>query len=111
MTVQMIIMLGILMIILGLLARFLTGTKSMTALIPVFFGVPVAILGYFLRINPDNTILLIIVAILGVLGILGSANVVQDMTRGNGTTASLLSRALMLLFCFYLLAICYSVYF
>ncbi|MEM9774894.1 MAG: hypothetical protein AAF902_09955 [Chloroflexota bacterium] len=111
MSVQMIMILGGLMIILGVLARLLTGTKSITALIPVFFGVPIAILGYFIQNNPSNGVLIIITAVLGLLGAAGSATVVRDLAQGKGTPASQLSRALMLLFCFYLLAVCYSAYF
>lgn len=90
---------GVLLIIIGILGRVLTGTTSITAFIPLFFGVPIVILGWIGR-NPDRTrLMIIIVIVLSVLGAVGAANVVADLFTNSATLASILSRGSMLILC------------
>ena len=97
------ILVGVLLIIIGLLGRFLTGTTSVTALIPLFFGVPIAILGWLSQ-NADRTRwAMIAVIVLAVLGAVGAANVVADIITNSASMASMLSRGSMLVLCVYLI--------
>ncbi|MEM8857215.1 MAG: hypothetical protein AAGD96_02785 [Chloroflexota bacterium] len=99
------IVIGILLIIVGLLGRFLTGTTSITAFIPLFFGVPIAVLGWLGR-NPDRTRWTTIAVIaLAVLGAVGAANVVADIFTNSASMASILSRGSMLVLCVLLINI------
>ena len=46
------ILFGVLLTLLGLGGYFLTGTSSVTALIPAIFGVPLLVLGFLARSEP-----------------------------------------------------------
>lgn len=63
---------GIVMILLGVLAYFGTGGQSVTALIPAFFGAPLAVLGALARDERRLKTTMHIAAILMLLGFLGS---------------------------------------
>ena len=73
---------GIILIVVGLLGRFLTGTTSITALIPLFFGVPIAGLGWVSQTPARARIAIIIVTVMAVLGPAGSFNVMHDLFSG-----------------------------
>ncbi|MEM9774896.1 MAG: hypothetical protein AAF902_09965 [Chloroflexota bacterium] len=99
------IVIGILLIIVGLLGRFLTGTTSITAFIPLFFGAPIAILGWIGRSSDRTRWTTIAVIALAVLGAVGAANVVSDIFTNSATLASILSRGSMLVLCVLLINI------
>ncbi|MEM8857269.1 MAG: hypothetical protein AAGD96_03055 [Chloroflexota bacterium] len=100
-----IIVIGILLIVLGLYGRFGTGTTSMTALIPAFFGIPITILG-ILDMNSTGFVMLIITAVIAVLGAGGASNVFKDLRTGGGTPTSRASRLIMIGLCVVLLVVC-----
>ena len=97
------IIVGVLLIIAGLLGRFLTGTTSITALIPLFFGVPITLLGWLAREPSRTRWTMIAVIVLAVLGAVGAANVVGDIIANSASLASMLSRGSMLILCVYLI--------
>lgn len=73
------IVIGILLIVVGVLGRVLTGTTSITALIPAFFGIPTLIFG-LVALNPARLKMSMhIVAALALLGVLGTFSVLVDV--------------------------------
>ncbi len=90
--------------IVGLLGRFLSGTTSITALIPLFFGLPIAILGWFSQFPERAKVMRIGVSILAALGVFGTNSAVTDILAGNELSAALLSRGGMLLLCIVVLS-------
>jgi hypothetical protein len=66
------ILLGVLLSILGLAAYAVTGGQSMTALIPTFFGVPLAVLGFLARDERRLKSAMHAASVLALLGLLGS---------------------------------------
>ena len=100
-----VIVIGVLLIILGLYGRFGTGTKSMTALIPAFFGIPITVLG-ILDMSASSNIMLIITAVIALLGAGGASNVIKDLRNGGGTPTSRASRIIMIVLCLILLVVC-----
>ena len=69
------ILFGILLIVLGLVSFFLTGSIHPTALIPTWFGLALGIGGY-LAMSPDEMRRMIVMHVnvtIGVLGFLGAA--------------------------------------
>ena len=64
---------GVLLIVLGLAGYIGTGSQAQTALIPAWFGIPIAILG-FLANDPKRRALTMHIAVtIGLLGFLGAA--------------------------------------
>ena len=84
----------------AIISVIMTGTTSITAWIPAFFGVPIAILGA-LALNPARLkVMMHIVAVLALLGALGSLNVIPDLFgNGSASTASIIARLAMLVLC------------
>jgi len=80
------IWIGLLMILLGLAAYVISSFASVTALIPAFFGVPIAILGALAR-KPSRQkaagIAVTLLALLGLFGILG--RLIPMITNGSFT--------------------------
>ena len=97
------IIIGVLLMLVGVLGRFLSGTTSVTALIPLFFGVPIAILGWISQAPGRTKVAQIVVIILALLGIFGTYGVISDLVQGEGLSASILSRGSMLLLCIVLI--------
>ncbi len=93
------IVVGVLLIIVGLLGRILTATTSITALIPLFFGVPIAILGWIARNSERTRLMTIIAIVIAVLGAAGAANVISDVFTNSASMASILSRGSMMVLC------------
>ena len=93
------IIIGLLLMVVGVLGRFLSGTTSVTALIPLFFGLPIAVLGWFGRTSGRARGVQIVVIILALLGVLGTYSVVPDFIQVDRLSASILSRGSMLLLC------------
>ena len=63
---------GILLMLLGIGAYFVTGSQSVTALIPAFFGVPMAGLGFMARDASRIKLAMHVSAVLALVGFLGS---------------------------------------
>ena len=64
--------LGIFLIVLGLIAFFVTGMQSVTALIPTFFGIFFLILGLLARKESSRKIAMHIAMVIGLLGLIGT---------------------------------------
>jgi hypothetical protein len=73
------ISLGILLILLGIGAYFGTGRESVTALIPAFFGLPLAILGCVGRVERWNKHAMHAATVIALLGLVGSARGVPQV--------------------------------
>lgn len=67
------IALGVVLIVLGLLGYFLTGAASVTALIPAFFGLVIALLGLVARDESKRKHAIHGAVVVALLGFLGSA--------------------------------------
>ena len=93
------IIIGLLLIIVGILSRVLTGTSSITALIPAFFGLPILVLGW-LSLAPNRTRWsMIAVGIIALLGIIGTYSVLGSLLQGNPLSAVTISRGSMFVLC------------
>lgn len=66
------ILFGSLLILLGLIAYFATGSQSITALIPTFFGIPVLLLGVVARNEKWHKHAMHVTLVLALLGLIGS---------------------------------------
>ncbi|MDO8549820.1 MAG: hypothetical protein Q7S39_06695 [Ignavibacteria bacterium] len=67
------IIIGVLLIILGLYGYFGLNSKSVTALIPAFVGLPLLILGWFALNEKYRKNSMHIAAVIALLGFIGSA--------------------------------------
>ena len=81
--------LGIVLVLLGVGAYFGTGGQSVTALIPAFFGVPMAILGLLARDERRLKLTMHVAAVLALVGFLGSARGIPSLITmlGGGEVA------------------------
>ena len=71
---------GALLALIGLLGYFGTGRESVTALIPLFFGIPVIVLGVLARAKPDlRKHVMHGAAGLALLGVLGTARALAKL--------------------------------
>lgn len=66
------IALGVVLIVLGLLGYFLSGGASVTALIPAFFGVLLAMLGLMARNENRRALAMHVAVFVALVGLLGS---------------------------------------
>ncbi|MEM9774869.1 MAG: hypothetical protein AAF902_09830 [Chloroflexota bacterium] len=99
------IIIGVLLMLVGIFGRLLSGTMSITALIPFFFGLPVVILGWFSQ-SPDRTKgMQRRAALLATLGVLGTYSVISDLFSADEFTFALASRGGMFFLCAILLVI------
>lgn len=93
------IALGVVLIVLGLLGYFLTGAASVTALIPAFFGLVIAMLGLMARNEGRRALAMHAAVFVALLGFLGSARgLLQIGGVFDGTAArpaAVLSQAIM----------------
>ena len=96
---------GLLLIVVGVLGRLLSGTSSVTALIPLFFGLPIAVLGWFSQDGKRARTMMIIIAVLAGLGLFGTFRVVPELFAGPALSASFLSRGSMFVLCVVMLAV------
>jgi len=96
------IIIGLLLILIGILSRTLTGTSSITALIPALFGAPILILGW-LSLAPNRTHWsMIVVCILALLGIFGTYSVLtalSALSQGVPLSAPAMARGSMFVLC------------
>jgi len=82
------IALGVVLIILGLAGYFLTGAVSVTALIPAFFGLVLAVAGVIARDPGKRKHAMHAAVVVALLGFLGSARgLLQIGALMNGTAA------------------------
>lgn len=63
---------GVIMVLFGIVSYIGTGATSLTALIPAFLGVPIALLGIAARNEQRRTMALRAAVALGILGLLGT---------------------------------------
>lgn len=75
---------GGVLILLGLVAYFGLGRESLTALIPTFFGIPVAILGLLAANQSLRRHVMHGAAALGLIGFLGTVSGLVQAARGLG---------------------------
>ena len=64
--------LGIFLIVLGLIGFFATGSQSVTALIPTFFGIVFLILGVVARKESARKMVMHIAMVIALLGLIGT---------------------------------------
>ncbi|HEY8505029.1 MAG TPA: hypothetical protein VIL46_10640 [Gemmataceae bacterium] len=101
------LIIALLLIVLGLVGYFGGGRQSVTALIPAFFGLPLAVLGLLalkehMRKHAMHTAM--VVALVGLVGAL--MRPVSKLARGEAldfTSAPVVSQGLMALLCLVLL--------
>src|SRR5690606_6838240 len=93
--------LGVVLIILGLAGYFLTGMVSVTALIPAFFGVVIALLGFVARDERRRKHAMHVAVAIALIGLLGSfRGLLQIGSAFDGTAArpaAVISQAVMAL--------------
>jgi hypothetical protein len=93
------IALGVVLIVLGLVGYFLTGAASVTALIPAFFGLVIAMLGLMARSESRRALAMHIAVFVALLGFLGSfRGLLQIGDVFDGTAArpaAVISQAIM----------------
>lgn len=75
------IVIGVALILLGLIGYFATGAVSVTALIPAFFGVVLAALGWLSRDDRRRKLLMHIAVVVGLLGFAGSVSGIPKLIR------------------------------
>lgn len=103
------IVLGIVLVVLGIGAYVLSDFASVTALIPAFFGVLIAILGVMGRQTGRQRLAAYGIGFLAVLGVLGSARGIPDiialLTGGSvESVIAAVSQGTMIVICLVLLA-------
>ena len=106
---------GALLIVLGLIAYFVMqepGSRSMTAMIPAFFGLPLLVLGLIAQAKPaSRKHTMHAAAMLGVLGFLGTApGVIKAIKWMGGTVparpAAVQVQVIMCVMCAAFVAMC-----
>jgi hypothetical protein len=103
------IVFGLVLSLLGLAGYFGTGTTSVTALIPTFFGVPLMVLGFLALKDSLRKHAMHLAAVLGLLGFLGATiKLVQGILAAGEVkfTAGPISQALMALICAVFVGLC-----
>lgn len=103
---------GIVLIFIGVISRYIIGIRGVNSLTPAFFGVPIAMLG-FIAIEPEyarNSMRLITaLALLGALFSLHVLPMLNALLLGQppiGDTAALITSSATLLLCGVLFLIC-----
>jgi len=105
------ILFGVMLILLGFFAYVLSGAASVTALIPAFFGAPIAALGLFAMKPAARKHAMHAAAALGLLGFLGSVpGVIKLIQWATGTAparpAAVITQAIMAVICAAFVALC-----
>jgi hypothetical protein len=98
------IIIGILLIILGLAGYFGTGGVSVTALIPAFFGIVIAILGFLGKKENIRKHVMHVALLVALLGVIGSfAGIPKTVTLMGGgeivRPGAAIAQAIMALIC------------
>lgn len=103
------IIVGVLLIIVGAIAYVATGMASVTALIPAFFGVPIALLGLAATKPAWRKTAMHVAVVLGVLGLVGALyRPASAVIGGDGLTfgAPLYGQLAMALICLVFVVMC-----
>lgn len=103
------IVFGLVLTLLGLAGYFGSDTKSMTALIPALFGVPLALLGLLALKDSLRKHAMHLAAMVGLLGFLGAAgSMINKVVKTGGVEYSLalVMQALMALLCAVFVGLC-----
>ena len=103
--------LGLVLIVLGLGGYLGTGREHLTALIPVLFGLPLALLGVVALKEHMRTIAMIIAFVIGLLGFLGTIRGLMKLpvllTSGQlDRPAAVAVQAAMAMVCFVFVLLC-----
>ena len=103
---RMAIIIAVCLILLGVGGYFGTGRQSPTALIPAFFGVPMAVLAFFAQRSAGKARmhLMHVVVLLALLGVFGSADGLLGVVKLIGGTeierpTAAVAKAIMALLC------------
>jgi nitrate/nitrite transporter NarK len=84
------ILTGVALILLGAAFYVGTGMKSMTAMIPAFFGIPIVLCGLLARDEKKRMMAAHIAALVGVLGALGGLGMgIPKLIKGSGGNAAI----------------------
>ncbi|MBD50987.1 MAG: hypothetical protein CMB08_03580 [Euryarchaeota archaeon] len=90
------IIVGSLLILEGIMFYFITGMTSFTALIPSFFGLPLAIVGYMAQIQPEKNHFWMHIAVsFGLLTFLGGGMAIKGVIDSD-FSASTMAQLIML---------------
>ncbi|MCU0495624.1 MAG: hypothetical protein MUD01_28900 [Chloroflexaceae bacterium] len=107
---------GILLVLIGLVTRYVFGVRGGSTLIPAFFGMPIALLG-FTALDPQHTRAslrwVMGLALLGLLMTLPIFPLISALLRGeqpSGNPVAILASSAMLLLCSALLVICFATF-
>ncbi|NCC30416.1 MAG: hypothetical protein EOM24_00145 [Chloroflexia bacterium] len=113
---RIVLWIGILLIILGLIGRYLIGLRGVSSLIPAIFGMPIALLGFLATEPTYHTSSMRWVTGLALLGLLINLHViplVRALLRGEpipDSITSIIARSTMLFLCGLLLFVCGAMY-
>jgi uncharacterized membrane protein len=102
------IVVGLILIALGLIGKFGTGTTSVTALIPAFFGLPILLLGALALKDSMRKHAMHLAVMIGLIGFVGGiVRAVQVLLKGEMThpTAFAMTCA-MIVVCGIFVALC-----
>ena len=76
---------GIFLVVWGLGVTYVSGSNSMTSMIPTFLGLPVLILSFLSKFLPSKQKLFMhIVVLFGLLSVLGGADLFRSIIAGRG---------------------------
>lgn len=105
---QLTLILGLLLILLGAGGYLGTGTESVTALIPTFFGVPFVLLGLLARKDNLRMHAMHVASLLALLGLIGAlVRPARKLFAGElSFSTALASQAAMALLCGAFLVLC-----
>lgn len=96
---------GLILTVLGVGLYFATGMKSVTAMIPAFFGVPILICGFLAKDEKKRMMAAHIAALFGVLGTLaGIGRGLMTVIKGNPGIAGIATLVMGLICLFFTIA-------
>ena len=96
---------GLVLVAIGVVAYFVTGGESVTALIPAFIGVPVLLTGRLMARPGTRTLGLYLAAALALLTAYGTLRGVAGLLEGDLSSSTTISTALLLMSAGYLLVV------
>jgi len=101
---------GAFLIIVGVAGYYLTGATSVTALIPAFIGIALALLGSFARKENLRKHVMHAAAMVGLIGILGTARgivgLLTELASGEPVRPAFISMTITFLLCTAFVALC-----
>jgi len=109
---RIVLWIGILLILIGLVGRYVIGIRGVSSLNPTFFGMPIALLG-FMALEPEyargamrGVTALGLVGVLITLHVLPTVNALLFGQPLSGSLAALVINGAMLLLCSTLFIVC-----